>query len=135
MREANGSHRIFVVDDEYTIASTVALVLRFHGFNTYSFTDPSDALNAALLHLPDLLITDVMMPKFSGIELALRMRQINAKCEILLFSGQASSHDLLQSARALGYEFETLHKPMHPAELLKRVEVKLGLAVRKTSEE
>ena len=68
-------HRIFVVDDESIIASSLQLILMSQGFDAHSFADPLAALNAARSKSPDLLITDVMMPQMTGIELAVQIRQ------------------------------------------------------------
>lgn len=111
--------RVFVVDDESVIASSLAMILRFYGgFHASSFTDPTKALQAAHAEVPDLLISDVVMPQMSGIDLAIQLRDVCPDCKVLLFSGQAASADLLEAARVSGYEFEILAKPVHPADLL-----------------
>jgi len=63
--------RVFVVDDEQIIANTLALFLEQNGFSARAFFDPLEALIAAKLSHPDLVIADVMMPLLSGIELAI----------------------------------------------------------------
>ncbi len=111
--------RVFVVDDEDVIVSSLAMILRFQGgFHATSFTDPLKALQAAHAELPDLLITDVVMPQMSGIDLAIQLRGVCPDCKVLLFSGSASTADLLEAARVTGYTFELLSKPVHPADLL-----------------
>lgn len=110
--------RVFVVDDEHVIASTLAAILQNNGFSARFFTSPLEALAAARLKAPDLLISDVAMPGISGIELAIRMRAQYPTCKILLFSGQAATTDLLEDARALGHNFDLLLKPLPPVELL-----------------
>jgi CheY-like chemotaxis protein len=77
---------------------------------------------------PDLLIMDVVMPGMTGIEAAIIARHIIARhiiarhllpnCKILLFSGQAATADLLETARSQGHEFDLLAKPVHPTDLL-----------------
>jgi DNA-binding NtrC family response regulator len=110
--------RIFVVDDEPVIASSLAAILRMNGFPARSFTSPLEALTAARSESPDLIISDVTMPGISGIDLAIQMRAQYPNCKILLFSGQATTLDLLESARARGYDFRLLQKPVHPSEFL-----------------
>lgn len=114
--------RVLVVDDEDVIASTLAMILRLQGgFNARSFTNPVDALEAARLDPPDLLISDVVMPQLSGIELAIQVREHCPDCKVLLFSGQAATADMLEAARAKGHDFEILLKPVHPSDLLARI--------------
>ena len=123
MPEAGKQVRVFVVDDEDVIASSLAMILRFQGgFHATSFHEPLAALAAAQAESPDLLISDVVMPKMSGIELAIQLREACPQCKVLLFSGQAATSHLLDSARAKGYDFELLSKPVHPADLLARIQ-------------
>jgi DNA-binding NtrC family response regulator len=115
--------RVFVVDDEDVIASSLAMILRFQGgLHARSFTNPLEALQAARLEAPDLLISDVVMPELSGIDLAIQLRKNCPDCKVLLFSGHAVTAQLLKSAREMGYIFEILMKPVHPADLLAKIE-------------
>lgn len=113
----------FVVDDEEIISSTLGLILSSSGFYARSFIHPEDALTAATESgSPDLLLTDVMMPGINGIELAIRISECCPDCKVLLFSGQTGTIDLLASASAQGHVFEILAKPVHPQELLAKIE-------------
>lgn len=116
----------FVVDDEDVIASTLELILLSRGFAVRSFVDPTDAAEAAHSEKPDFLLTDVMMPKLNGIELAIKVKEINPNCCVLLFSGQASTSDLLAKASEQGHCFDILAKPVHPLELLGKIAELLG---------
>ena len=110
--------RIFVVDDERVIASTLAVIFNMNGYSARSFTEPMEALSAAQSDVPDLLISDVAMPGLSGVDLAIQIRAQYPKCKILLFSGKAATPDLLEHARALGHDFLLILKPVHPSEPL-----------------
>jgi CheY-like chemotaxis protein len=123
MSELPKQPRVFVVDDEFIIASTLTTILKRHGFDAASFTDPLEALEAARLEVPDLLISDVVMPGLSGIDLAIRLRESTPHCKILLFSGQAATADLLEAARENGHGFEVLSKPIHPTDLLRKIKL------------
>jgi FixJ family two-component response regulator len=108
-----------VVDDEKVIASTVAMILNMSGFNASDYSSAQDALVAAAeLGPPQLLITDVSMPGMNGIDLAIQFKALYPTCKVLLFSGQASTSDLLEMARNDGHDFKVLAKPVHPKELL-----------------
>jgi DNA-binding NtrC family response regulator len=121
MSQRQNQPRVFVVDDEDVIASTLAMILRQSAFNARSFTQPLEALEAARLEAPDLLISDVVMPLLSGVELAIQVRNLCPDCKVLLFSGQASTGSLLETARTNGYDFELLLKPVHPSDLLEKI--------------
>jgi DNA-binding NtrC family response regulator len=119
--ELRARSRIFVVDDEFIIASTLATILQRNGFDAVFFTEPLAVLPAAREQAPDLLITDVMMPGLSGIDLAIALKQECPNCKVLLFSGQAATVNLLEAARSKGHDFELLSKPIHPTEFLKKI--------------
>jgi CheY-like chemotaxis protein len=108
----------YVVDDERLIASTLAAILKNSGFAAVAYTNPLEALKAAESETPALLISDVMMPEMTGIELAVRLKSLHPTCKVLLFSGQAATADLLQTARQDGHDFVLLQKPIHPKDLL-----------------
>jgi CheY-like chemotaxis protein len=109
---------IYVVDDEAVIATTLAAILAHSGYATRAFTDPLEALKASQNDPPELLLSDVMMPGMSGVDLALGIRGYFPECKVLLFSGAATTADLLQVARDDGHHFDLLTKPIHPSDLL-----------------
>lgn len=113
------SLHVHVVDDEPVIAWTLAAILESHGYKALSFTSPFKSLEAAAATAPHILITDVSMPGMNGVELAIRIKKLCPDCKILLFSGQASTADLLATS---GHYFDILTKPIHPAALLTAVE-------------
>lgn len=109
---------VLVVDDESAIADTLTEILSRSGYAAMTAYDGNDALETALLTPPEMLITDVILPGMSGVELAITVRRIFPDCKILLFSGQASTADLLANAKSQGHHFTLLSKPVHPRELL-----------------
>lgn len=115
--------RIFVVDDEKTIADTLAAILNYHGYEVTAFYDALTALAACEVANPDLVISDVVMPLCSGVDLAIQIKERYPACRILLFSGHAGTVDFLEDARRAGHNFEILCKPIHPKDLLAKLEV------------
>ncbi len=113
--------RVLVVDDERVIADTLAIILNQAGFEASAVYTGTGAVDTAREVRPDLIISDVIMPDMNGIEAAIRIRGFLPACKILLFSGQAATADLLESARARGHEFEILAKPVHPQDLLAKL--------------
>jgi DNA-binding NtrC family response regulator len=111
---------VFVVD-EGAIAFTLEAILKINGYDGRSFVNPLEALEAITTVRPDLLISDVMMPELSGIDLAVRVKKECPTCKVLLFSGQAQTADLLEAARKQGHDFQLLAKPVHPDHLLARI--------------
>lgn len=121
MSNANQKPRVLVVDDERVIADTLAIILNQHGYEATAVYTGTAAVEQARTVHPDLVISDVIMPDMNGIEAAINIRKFLPTCKILLFSGQAATADLLESARAQGHEFEILAKPVHPQDLLSKL--------------
>ena len=117
---------VLVVDDERVIADTLAVILSNNGFAPLTAYDGKSALEIASVIPPEVLISDVVMPEMTGIELAIAVVENVPDCKVLLFSGQASTVDLLAEARAAGRDFTTLMKPVHPTDLLARITGCLG---------
>ena len=110
--------RVLIVDDEQMIASTLAQILNGSGFVAKAVFSGEHAVPEASEFRPDVLLTDVIMRGISGIDVAMQVSKVLPACRVILFSGQASTADLLDRAEALGYSFEVIAKPIHPKELL-----------------
>jgi DNA-binding response OmpR family regulator len=119
---------VLVVDDEHIIADTMAEILIRHGMTGLAAYSFEGAMKLAQSSPPDLLLSDVIMPGKTGIELAIAIKSIYGKCRILLISGQATTLELLAGSRQAGHSFALLQKPIHPAELLERIDAALQLA-------
>jgi CheY-like chemotaxis protein len=122
MHENRVKPKVLVVDDERVIADTLAMILNQSGFDARAVYSGEKAVELASTFAPDMLITDVIMADLNGIDAAIMIRALLPSIKILLFSGQAATADLLEKARAKGYEFEILAKPVHPQDLLSRLQ-------------
>ncbi len=112
---------VLVVDDEPLIAETLATILNGHGIAAITASDGPAALEVAGLIPPHMLLSDVALPGMNGFELATKITRIVADCEVILFSGQYSTCDLVSREHEHGRDFLTLIKPVHPRDMLARV--------------
>jgi DNA-binding response OmpR family regulator len=120
---------VLVVDDEHVIADTLSVILSRSGFCALTAYDASSALELARRMAPDLLLSDVMMgPGMDGTQLAIEMVKSYPECKVLLFSGHAATTGLLAQASNAGHDFALITKPVHPADLLKRIGETFGSA-------
>jgi len=78
----------FVVDDERTIARTLAIILNHAGFDAHPFFSGQEAVDSLDKLQPDLLITDVMMPGLNGIETAIIFLTKLPKCRSFCSQGR-----------------------------------------------
>lgn len=113
--------RILVVDDEPRIADTLAIILQQAGYAAIAVYNGEDALACIATHQPSLVITDVVMPGLDGIALAMLIRASWPHCQVLLFSGNADTQQMLDKAEQQGHAFEVLAKPVPPPQMLAKV--------------
>ncbi|HUP64627.1 MAG TPA: response regulator [Thermoanaerobaculia bacterium] len=67
--------RILVVDDDLPLRGMLSAVLRRHGFQVYLAGDGGEAQRALMLHHPDLILLDLMMPGINGWDFLQRLRE------------------------------------------------------------
>ena len=115
--------RVIVVDDEQVIANSLTIILNQADIEASAVFSGEQAIELLESFQPEMLIADVVMPGMTGIEAAIAVRNKLPKCNILLFSGQAATTELLERARTQGHEFEILAKPVHPSDLLAKLRV------------
>jgi CheY-like chemotaxis protein len=113
--------RVLVVDDERLIAETMAEILEGAGFQAATAYDGWSALQVAGILQPDYLLSDVLMPRMNGVDLAIAIRKMYPAARILLFSGQAGITEILRAAQNQGFQFELIAKPVHPLTLIARL--------------
>jgi len=115
-----------IVDDEPAITDTLCMILEQRGFDCMKAYNAEVALEIGLKTPPDLLLTDVMLPLMNGVQLAIQLRNHIPAIRVLLLSGQAGTSKLLKDARAQGFEFDILAKPIHPVDLIEHVNLRLN---------
>jgi DNA-binding response OmpR family regulator len=112
------TRRVLVVEDDRTIAESVAARLRAEGFEVEVAGDGPAAVAAARTWRPDLLVLDVMLPGFDGLEVCRRV-QAERPVAVLMLTARGDETDLLVGL-AVGAD-DYLTKPFSPRELAARV--------------
>jgi DNA-binding response OmpR family regulator len=119
--------RILVVEDERTIAESVAARLRAEGFLVdLAFDGPSAVAKTTAVN-PDLVVLDVMLPGFDGLEVCRRI-QADRPVPVLMLTARADETDLLVGL-AVGAD-DYLTKPFSMRELAARVHALLRRVAR-----
>jgi DNA-binding response OmpR family regulator len=117
---------ILVADDETDLRELVAYRLTRAGYRVVEARDGEEALRLALAQPPELVVSDVMMPKLDGYDLTRRLRAEEAtrRLPVILLTSRAQEADVARAldAGADGY----LTKPFNPEELLAVVRAILG---------
>lgn len=92
-RRRNGKRRILLVDDEVSCTETIKMALEAWGYDVASATNGEEALAAYEDYDPDLVLSDMVMPKLDGIGLLRRLKQLDPDLGVVLFTAYASLAD------------------------------------------
>jgi DNA-binding NtrC family response regulator len=113
--------RVLIVDDEQNIANTLAMVFKIKGHEALAVYSAESAVEAIETFEPDVVLSDVIMGKMTGVDLAIYLSRARPECKVILFSGQTATADVLAEASRKGHDFRLLAKPIHPEKLLEEV--------------
>jgi two-component system cell cycle sensor histidine kinase/response regulator CckA len=124
-RQSDPPARILIVDDEPVVVEFAQRVLHSAGYRTMTATSGDEALKLCTEQgMPDLLVTDMKMPRMEGDELATRLRQREPDLKVLYLTGFA---DLLFKNKELLWDGEAyLEKPCTIGGLLEAVSLLLS---------
>ena len=90
-----------------TIARVYARFLERQGYEVHIAFNGDEALMEFDRFKPDLVVSDIRMPKMSGFELANELRKKNSKQKIILMTGYADEAEVLEQQKSHGFPFFT----------------------------
>lgn len=114
--------RVLIVEDEASLARTIAYNLRRQGYQVETASDGERALELALANQPDLLVLDLMLPGMDGFEVCRQIRRTSA-VPVLMLTARDDEID-----RVVGLEIgadDYMTKPFSMRELIARVKAML----------
>ena len=119
--EINKAHRLLLVDDEPGMRNAVQAYLQDEGFEVLTAVDGLEGWEKAQKILPDLIITDVMMPRCNGYELLKKLREDErlGGTPVIFLTAKGMTVDRTQGYQA-GVD-DYIPKPFDPDELVARV--------------
>ena len=117
---------VLVVEDDPVILRLLEVNFELEGFEVLSAHDGAEGIEMARDQRPDLVISDIMMPNLSGIELVEQLKgdAETASIPIILLSAKAQSADVKAGMEAGADDYIT--KPFEPLELVDRVQALLA---------
>lgn len=111
--------KILVAEDEPIMLKTIALRLKKDGHDIITTDNGREALSLIAEQSPDLIITDIMMPYASGLEIVGTVKQLGKKTPIIVLSAMGQENVVLEAFNLGADDF--ISKPFSPNELSMRV--------------
>lgn len=111
--------KILVAEDEPIMQKTIALRLKKDGHEVVTTDNGREALALIALQAPDLIITDIMMPYASGLEIVGTVKQLEKKIPVIVLSAMGQENVVLEAFNLGADDF--ISKPFSPNELSMRV--------------
>ena len=127
--QGTGLAKILVIDDDPRVRGVIAEALTATGHEVIEANDGREGLDMFRLHLPTLVVTDILMPEKDGLETIRELRGGGSNVAIVAVSdsGPMSSAQLLTLARLMGAD-AGIAKPFGATELVAVVDRLLGSA-------
>ncbi|MBU2581808.1 MAG: response regulator [Alphaproteobacteria bacterium] len=113
-------HRIILAEDDESMRGFLERALIRAGYDVVSYNNGADALERLKEEPFSLLLTDIVMPRMDGIELARRASEIDPDLKIMFITGFAAV--TLNNASEAPSEARVLSKPFHLKDLVAEVE-------------
>ena len=119
---------VLVADDNTDMREYLVRLLQASGYDVEAVVDGQQALESVRAHLPDLVVSDVMMPRLDGLALVAKLRADprTAVVPVLLLSARAGQEASIEGLHAGADDY--LVKPFAAAELLARVRANVELS-------
>jgi DNA-binding response OmpR family regulator len=117
---------VLVVEDDPVILRLLEVNFELEGFSVLLAHDGAEGIELARTRQPDVVITDIMMPRTSGLELltALKDDPDTKAIPVILLSAKAQTSDLKLGLEAGADDYVT--KPFEPLDLVERVNALLS---------
>jgi two-component system, NtrC family, response regulator AtoC len=108
--------RVLVVDDEENIRLVLRTLLRKHGYEVEVAEGGEEALALVETFGPDVILTDVRMPKMGGLDLLATLKAKNQTATVIVMSAYGSNDLALEAMKAGAYDY--VSKPFKPDEIV-----------------
>ena len=113
-----------MADDDDLLASLLSFRLKKGGYSVHHTSNGKEVKEYLETHEPDIIVSDIMMPYFSGIELINYVRnELSLNTPIIIISSAGNEENVLSAFEMGANDF--ISKPFSPTELLVRLEREL----------
>ena len=126
--------KILVIDDEKNILESIKMVLTYENYKVETAASGLDGIDLFKEIKPDIVLLDVKMPGFNGLDVLKNLKEINQFAEIIMISGHSGIEEAVEAARLGAFDF--LEKPIARDKLIltirnaaEKVRISLSLAM------
>ena len=114
----NGQPRVMIVDDEDMVITSIRAFLQLEtDYDIHGFTAPEQAADFLKANPVEVVVSDYLMPKMTGLQLLARAKQVQPEAARVLLTGHADKQSAIQAINDVGL-FQYLEKPWDNAQLL-----------------
>lgn len=124
--------KVLVVDDDPAISEMLTIVLQGEGFDTVVVGDGNQAVDAARVEDPDLVLLDLMLPGLGGVDVCRAIREFST-VPIVMLTAKTDTVDVVLGLESGADDY--VPKPFKPKELVARVRARLRRSPEDTPEE
>lgn len=131
MKTENNSYKILVIDDDESIRKTLTNYLKKLNFNVYSASNGSEGIEIAQKEIPDLVITDIKMPKADGFEVLKKIKEIDTHTHVIMITAFDDMSSTVKAMQQGAYDY--IEKPLEIDKL--KITISRALENKKMSEQ
>src|SRR5690606_9757658 len=127
----NNNYKILVIDDDESIRKTLTNYLKKLGFNVYSASNGLEGIEIAQKEIPDLVITDIKMPKADEFEVLKKVKEIDSHIHVIMITAFDDMSSTVKAMQQGAYDY--IEKPLEIDKL--KITINRALENKKMSEQ
>jgi len=118
--------KILIVEDDEDFLSILKTKFTSEGFSVVTAKDGEEGIRVAEKEKPDLIFTDVLMPKMSGIEMAKKIKESNENALIIFLTNMKDSDDTSEVKKSGEFDY-LIKSDLRISEIVEKAKIKLGM--------
>jgi len=118
--------KILIVEDDEDFLSILKTKFTSEGFSVVTAKDGEEGISVAEKEKPDLIFTDVLMPKMGGIEMAKKIKESDKKALIIFLTNMKDSDDTNEIKKSGEFDY-LIKSDLRISEIVEKAKIKLGL--------
>ena len=118
--------KILIVEDDEDFLFILKTKFTAEGFSVVTAKDGEEGIRVAEKEKPDLIFTDVLMPKMSGIEMAKKIKESNENALIIFLTNMKDSDDTSEVKKSGEFDY-LIKSDLRISEIVEKAKIKLGM--------